>query len=114
VAAARQNDVVGTIRGHFEQFSQSFTCVNHLQAKVASISEHLTELSASVRVEQIVAKPLEAAALHDGLMHRLREHESILSSLSALAEVLHLILNVALCVFLVKRLLAAAHAVCWL
>jgi hypothetical protein len=82
-----QGDVVGTIRGHFDQFSKSFTCVNHLQSKVSSISEHLKELTASVRVEQIVGKPLEAAAHRASLQQRLHEHETLLCSLAVLAEV---------------------------
>lgn len=82
-----QSDVLGTIRGHFDQFSKSFQCVNHLQSKVVSVSDHLKELAAGVGDAQLSVGPFEAAALESTIRQRLNAHEAMLNSLKVLAEV---------------------------
>ena len=82
-----QGDVLGTVRGHFDQFSKAFLCVNHLQSKVASVTEHLNELRAAVSVDGIAGKTIEAATRVAALRHQLAAHETMLTCLRILSEV---------------------------
>lgn len=81
-----KDDVFDTVRGHFDQFSAAFSCVNALQDKVKSVEAHLGELAQQEGTSSLATASREGAAHVHTLRSRLGGFEGVLATLKGLAE----------------------------
>jgi hypothetical protein len=84
VCAYVQDDVLDTVRGHFDQFSKAFACVNALRGKVIAVESQLAELHRTADVALASSDGSEHVAVLEG---RLTAFRRVLVWLRALAEV---------------------------
>ena len=82
-----QGDVLDTVKNYLPQFSAAFTCVNQLQTKVASVDEHLRELTAVAGQSSLAQASREGVEQVERLQTRMEGFDRTLVALRSLAKV---------------------------